>query len=445
MLRVLFVCPHFAPINAPDGHRVRLLLPHLSSVGIDAEVLSVAPSASHFPGEAWLAEGLPDSVPVHRVEAYSKAWGRIPGLGNLATRSFSALRQAGDRLLADRTFDAVYFSTTQFGVHLLGPRWKQRYGIPFFMDFQDPWVNDYYRDHPEQAPPGGRFKFGVADRFNRAAEPRVLSECSGITCVSPAYAESLAERYRNSPLIPGRLFTGSMIAPFPAEKAELDRVQSSAVQQSIFDPADGNRHWVYAGRCNAAMETSIRALFHALRRAFNRHAEAGRNVRFHFIGTSYSGDNGGSPIQSAAREFGIESKVQEIPHRIPLSESIRCLLDADALVVPGSDDPGYNASKLYPYLMAEKPLLAVFHRSSPTVALMRELGAGWVIPFSDGDSIESIGQAIEEEVFAEGLCFPGRPFDPRKLAHHTAKTQATRLENFFRTGIMQHSEESQAA
>ena len=41
--RVLFVSPHFPPINAPDAQRIRTMLPYLESLGWEAEVLAVEP------------------------------------------------------------------------------------------------------------------------------------------------------------------------------------------------------------------------------------------------------------------------------------------------------------------------------------------------------------------------------------------------------------------
>ena len=181
---ILILSPHFPPSNAPDMQRVRLLLPYLREQGWEAEVLAVEPGQVAAPVDSWLTDGLPPDVPVHRVAALGLGWGRIPGLGMLIFRALGALRRTGDALVKSGRFNLVYFSTTQFGVHTLGPRWQRRFGVPFVMDYQDPWVNDYYRQHTAAVPPGGRIKYAVADRLNRWAEPRVLRHCAGITSVS---------------------------------------------------------------------------------------------------------------------------------------------------------------------------------------------------------------------------------------------------------------------
>ena len=56
----------------------------------------------------------------------------------------------------------------------LGARWKQKFNVPSVLDFQDPWVSDYYERHPERRPPGGRLKYGVSQWLARRLEPRTV-------------------------------------------------------------------------------------------------------------------------------------------------------------------------------------------------------------------------------------------------------------------------------
>ena len=154
--------------------RVRMALPYLREQNLEAEVLAVDPAQVAAPQDMWLTEGLPSDILVHRVSALGLGWRRIPGLGTLTFRALGALRRTGDALVKNGRFDLVYFSTTQFGVHTLGPRWQRKFGVPFVIDYQDPWVNDYYRQHVSAVPPGGRIKYAVVDRLNRWMEPRVL-------------------------------------------------------------------------------------------------------------------------------------------------------------------------------------------------------------------------------------------------------------------------------
>jgi Glycosyl transferase 4-like domain len=456
MPRLLIISPHFPPTNAPDMQRVRLALPYLRENGWQVEVLAVDSTCVAAPIDEWLASGLPGDVPVRRVRALGLGWSRIPGLGTLTFRALRALRRQGDELLRSGRFELVYFSTTQFGVHALGPRWKRKFRIPFIMDYQDPWVSDYYRAHPQVTPPGGRFKYAVADWLNRRQEPRVLRQCAGITSVSAEYPKQLQTRYpwltvqdyeaadhRTTGLHDVRSEVSSqwsvvkhrlsaMIVPFPGDKRDLTRAASADVRQTVFSPADGKSHWVYVGVCIQQMSLALRAFFIALKKELSHQAEWRDKLRLHFIGTSYAPKGRAARmVEPLAAEFGLREMVDEHTKRIPYAQALRCLLDADALIVPGSDDPGYTASKIYPYLLARKPLLAVFHENSSVVRLIQTVRGGVVVPFRTGEPAEEIAARIGRDWFATGKFAKAVELDREAFEPHTAPAQARVLGTFF--------------
>jgi hypothetical protein len=424
MKRVLIVSPHFPPSSTADMQRVRMLLPFLGANGWQAEVLSVAPAQVAAPLDPWLVDGLPRDVPVHRVEALGRRHARIPGLGTLGMRALPKLAAAGDRLLARGNFDLVYFSTTVFEVHLLGPRWKRKHGVPFLMDFQDLWVSDYYREHPDVVPPGGRLKYALASALHRWMEPRVLRHCSGITSVSPDYPRLLARRYPWLPTLP------SLVQGFPGAMRDLERLPPQDDGRPLFGGNDGLRHWVYVGRGGADMGKALRALFRALRD--HTTTTFRESLRLHFIGTSYAAAGTGTPtIAPIAAEFGLEALVRESPDRIDYSRTLACLRAADALLVPGSDDPAYTASKIYPYLLAGRPLLAVFHARSTVVDLMGRAGGGVCIPFDSDQSELQIADRIAREWLASRAYERAIPLDREAFAPHSDDRCAAELAGFL--------------
>jgi hypothetical protein len=470
-MRVLIISPHFPPTNAADMQRVRLVLPHLRANGLEPEVLCVEFDQVAAPLDHWLEAGLPPDVVVHRVKALDRKWAWLPGLGILTYRALGALRRRGDKLLRNADFDLVYFSTTQFGLHVLGPRWRRKFGVPFVIDYQDPWVNDYYRKHPDVLPPGGRFKHLITDLLHRWQEPRVLKECSGITTVSVAYPQQLAVRY---PWLRLRVILGprglsylqgvsqlengaslpisepcrkidestkavpkvalqcldALLVPFPGDERDFERVKRDNIHQSLFDPRDGLRHWVYVGRGGADMALAVRAIFSALAESRPLNCD----IRLHFIGTSYAAAGRGvKTIEPLAAGYGLQDIVIEHPDRIPYSETLRCLLDADALIVLGSNDSSYTASKIYPYLLARKPLLAVFHEASSVVDLMRNVDGGVVVAFETDESPEMIAARIVKNWILPGLAKRTVPLNDEVFIPYTARAQAKTLVEFLRS------------
>src|SRR5947209_4848059 len=173
MRRVLIISPHFPPVNAPDHQRIRMSLPYLGEFGWEATVLAVkAECVEGATLDPLLQKTTPYEIEVIRVGAVSSKLTRYLGLGSLAVRALPFLWRSGNRLLepenkqqttdevqqARKKIDLVYFSTTQFPVTILGPIWKRRFGVPYVVDFQDPWLDDYYR-RTGTPPPGGKLKY----------------------------------------------------------------------------------------------------------------------------------------------------------------------------------------------------------------------------------------------------------------------------------------------
>ena len=420
-IKVLAVSPRFAPTNGADTHRLRLLLRQAAASGWQVVVLAVDSMDVVGPVDAWLEENLPADVPVHTVRAWRlKGW----GLNGLAQRSFWPLYRKGGELLATGRFDLVFFSTTEFALHVLGPLWKRRYGVPFCMDYQDPWVNDYYRNHPEVVPPGGRFKYAIADLLHRAMERHVVRACSGFMAVSQMYLADLEKRYGNR--VEGKPM---LVRPFPAEPDELDTFRKNAMSDNT-DKA--TMVWRYIGRGGADMAKAASAFFNAWQRALDEKTLAPGAVRFEAEGTSYAATGkGAKTFEPLVAGTELAVSVLENPDRLGYSEMLRKLMESDALVVFGSDDPAYTASKIYPYLLAGKPLLAIFHENSSVVQLMREVGGGVCVAFNERTTQEELAASIGEAWFASRQYQQAIPLDAKAFEPYTARTQAWDVGEWF--------------
>jgi hypothetical protein len=96
--------------------------------------------------------------------------------------------------------------------------------------------------------------------------------------------------------------------------------------------------------------------------------------------------------------MGISDFVAEQTDRLPYYDTIAMLLAADGLILPGSDSPGYTASKLFPYIMAKKLLLAIFHEESSTVSILRDCSPGssvFTFPGKTSDDVVAIYGVLE--------------------------------------------------
>ncbi len=426
MKKVLIVSPHFPPVNAPDMQRVRFALPYLRAHGWEPTVLAIAPeSIEGGVREPLLETTYPADIRVVRVRGIPATWTRWAGIGNLWWRCGRAFAAAGERLLRAEKFDLVFFSTTQFDAFHLGPQWRARFGVPYVLDYQDPWVNNYYR-RTGTRPPGGPLRYALSQWSGRRREPRALRAASGIIAVSDSYGRMLAENY---PWFDAGRVT---VLPFGATPADFETARRHRPAQPLVTFDDGNFHYVYTGRCGPDMVLALTVLFRAFRAFRASHPERAARVRFHFIGTDYAPPPlGRERVLPVARAEGVEDAVAEHCYRVPYFDALHYLSRADALVAVGSDDPTYSASKIFPYILAGRPMLVIFHAQSLVLAFAEQAKVGMRFRFAGEADVAPLAAEVHRRWFAEDGHRQAGDLDEAAFAPFTAAALTARLAEVF--------------
>ncbi|HEY3756458.1 MAG TPA: glycosyltransferase [Opitutaceae bacterium] len=368
MRRVLIVSPHFPPLNAPDLQRVRISLPHYRQFGWEPVVLTVRDDLQLGVREPELLSTVPSDVTILRANGLPPRLARLAGVGNVALRTWPGLLRTGGRFLREAKCDLVFFSNTQFMSFTLGPLWRRRFGVRYVLDFQDPWLTDYYERPGSPRPPGG-WKYRFSRWQARAFEGPCVRGAAGLMSVSPSYLGDLAARYPSAAGLP------SAVLPFGVSPADLERARAEpAGGSSPFPRAEGQIHFVYTGAVGPIMAPALRGLLSAVADLQRREPLTARRARFHFIGTSYAAPGSGVPsVKPIAREFGVEDLVEESPHRVGYLEAARLQQQADCLLLLGSTDPAYSPSKIYLNYLTGRPMLAIVYRGSEMERRLEEL------------------------------------------------------------------------
>jgi len=383
MKKVLIISPNFPPVNAADMHRVRQSLPYFSKMGWKATVVAVEPEYVEMGKDPYLLETIPEDTEIIRLKALKPGLTRPIGFGNLGLRALWYLYKWGEREFLKRNFDLVYFSTTAFPVMVLGRYWKQKYNVPFIIDMQDPWRNDYYLGVPKSERPP---KFRMAYAMDKWMEGWTMQKVDGIVSVSSAYPEILKKRYANID------DEKSSVIPFGGARIDFEVFDRISPGNSIFTKDSRQINIVYVGRGGHDMAFAVKGFFEAIRKGLKDHPSSYSKIRVHFVGTSYARDGKGvKTIQPIAEEMGVGDLVKEYTDRVPYFEALNLLKQADLLFVPGSMDNQYTASKLYPYILAQRPLLAAFHEDSSVVDIVNKTNAGSVVTFSEDTKAADLG------------------------------------------------------
>ncbi|MBF0624644.1 MAG: hypothetical protein HQL82_07530 [Magnetococcales bacterium] len=381
--KVLCVSPQFPPVNAADAHRLRLVLPYLKDHGLDATVLAVVPEQVGLDLDPLLVCGLPPEVPIIRVGALDRRWTSRVGLGNLGLRALPALLSTGSHLLQNQQMDLIYFSTTLFDCIPLGRYWKHRFKVPYAVDLQDPWRKDHYLRMPRSQRPR---KLWFDYHLKALTEAISMPSVDGLTAVTADYLDQARWRYPSLVSVP------MLELPFGAAEKDFEIARQHAPGNPIFTPGDGLCHIVSTGVVPTSFEPVLAALFLALSLL---RREVSLPLQFHFVGTDYVPDpSRPRRVLPIAERFGVADLVREQTERLPYFQALHVMQEADILLLPGSSDSRYTPSKLYNYVLARRPILALFHEHSRLCPLFSATNTGRLVTFRDAEAPEQYGARI---------------------------------------------------
>lgn len=404
--------------------RVRMSMSYFRQYGWNAEVVTVGQKYSDLPKDELLLDSIPADARIHYVKAFNKKWTSKIGLGSIALRSLWFYLLKVNQLLKAQKFDLIYFSTTQFPVCILGAYWKRRFNIPYVIDMQDPWHSSYYQDKPkEQQPP----KYWFSYRLNKYLEPVAMKQAGGLISVSADYIETVKLRYPLIRHIP------SAVVTFGAFEKDYDTAKRN---QHLFKPllSSGHINIVYIGRGGIDMHNAIRPLFKALKAGMETDTLNFSRIKLYFIGTSYAAaGQGKQTILPLAKQYAVEENTVEITDRISYFHTLLTLQNADALFIPGSDDPKYTASKIYPYLFTNKNALAIFNSLSPAIDVLNEYGVKHLYRYDDPALDSKVTDFLKE---VAGKQVPNVHYQADAIDKYSAKNMAMRQCTLFNKVIM---------
>jgi hypothetical protein len=225
------------------------------------------------------------------------------------------------------------------------------------------------------------------------------------------------------------------VIPFGAFAKDVE-IANSINQQKSTPPKRNSSDIdvVYIGRGGADMQVAIQLLFRALAKGLVLYPDVFTRVQIHFIGTSYAPSGKGIPtIMPIAMSMGLDKQVYEQTDRLPYFETLLRLQAADMLLMPGSTDPNYTASKLYPYILAQKPILAIFSKTSSVVDVLEKTNAGLVVRFdTEQVDLEQVSDQVLAQWYSMLKSIPYKPntnwaaFEP-----YTAQSMTRKQVDFF--------------
>ena len=374
MKRVLLVAPEFPPSNTAGAHRPRLFARHLPYYDWCPTVLTVRADCFEGTLDPALAQLLSPELRLIRTGALPVRPVRLTGDLGLRTLPYHAVTLR--RLVRREEVDAVVLFGPPWFSFALGPWVCAPSGLPYVVDYIDPWVSDWTSQHPILS------KGWIYHQLAGAVEPSVLRRAAHVTAVSEGILSDLRRRYT-------WLKPENMSAmPYGAEPEDMIASERLGIMPPDFRPCDGQIHVCLTGAFQPRGVEALRAVFAAGRKLREQLPELGSRLVFRFYGTSnLTWGHGRFSVLPIAQSMGLADMVSEIPERIPYLQSLAVLRCCSVVLVMGSWEHYYHASKLYPAILSRKPILALCHEESSIKKVVNDTASGACVTFRGPEEI----------------------------------------------------------
>ncbi|MHA6249251.1 glycosyltransferase family protein [Pontibacter sp. CAU 1760] len=405
MKTLLIIYPHWVPSNLAGVHRPRLIANYLKELGWHPILLTVSSEYYEEVADPDIARTVSKDIEVVYTKAYKVSQPRI--IGDLGLRAFPFLYREALKILKKRKIDFIWIPIPSFYTSLLGRILHTITGVPYGIDYIDPWVRDISNRQDWRS----KLSLFVA----RKLEPIAVKKAALISGVSNAYYTPVLDRnFKDSPV-------AHVGMPYGFDSNDHDIIL-----------ADLNYPWseidcdplVYAGAFLPNSHFFVKLLFQVIQ---DKVAQGAWDMRKHFffLGT---GLYAGTTIADYAKQYGIEHIVHEVRERFPFLHVLNFLASAYAVMIIGSTEKHYTASKTFQALLSKKPVFGISHRESSAVAIMKECkAADFIVEYHEQAEVQKLKSAIlnKLDVLVSGN-FQWHP-DFSKLDKHSASASAKAL------------------
>jgi hypothetical protein len=417
---VVVVAYHFPPATAVGAQRPALLVDALLAAGVDVDVVRAC-----LPGEPpWTEERLsPGDGAVLRVHAIAsgrglrelardvyraarRVLGRLRGVDSVAAPAranrgptpapqpeqmyarerfsrgrrwvLSLLRVPDDhqafigpalrRILAStvRSHSVIYCSAPPFSALVASRLAASVRRVPLIAELRDPWT-----DNPAL---GAHTRSALADAAQSALERLCVGRAARVVTVTESVADNLRRRY-------ARLAKAGRVLAIPTG---ITTDAWHDAPPSTRGRSDGVARVLYAGTLYLARDP--RPVLAAIAHLRGSPQEAGREVHLDLVG--HCDEYRGTAVSRWVDELGLAGAVH-VHTEEPRSRVLQRLRRADALLLLAQGQPDQIPHKLYEYLGARVPIVALVDAGGATERLLRLIGRHHVV--ADDDPIAIAG------------------------------------------------------
>jgi hypothetical protein len=349
---ILIIYPHWVPANLAGVHRPRLIANYLKEFNWHPILLTVDSQYYEEPLDSTFNQTASKNIEVIYTKAYKTGRPRI--IGDIGLRAFPFLYKKALQICNERDISFIWIPIPSFYTALLGRVLHGKTNIAYGIDYIDPWVRDLTNQ--------SNWRAKISQFVARFLEPIAIKKAALISGVSENYY--LPALHRNF-----KTFPEHVGMPYGFDPND-HRIQLKEIKYP-WDSIKNCKPWLYAGAFLPNSHVFIQALFSCIQKLRNEN-NWDENIHLFFIGT---GPYPAKQISSYAEEFGLTDIVTENRNRFPFLQVLNFLSEADKVLLIGSTEMHYTASKTFQCLLSRRPVFAMLHKESSATAIFKEAEA----------------------------------------------------------------------
>ncbi|HEV8500072.1 MAG TPA: glycosyltransferase [Casimicrobiaceae bacterium] len=384
MKRVLMVAFHFPPLRGSSGiQRTLRFAKYLPEFGWEPIVLTASPRAYDDVGDDLLAD-IPQGMQVTRAFALDTARhlalaGRYPAFlarpDRWKTWWLGAV-PAGLRLIRRFAPQALWSTYPVATAHAIGCTLQRRSALPWIADFRDPMAQDGYPPDPRTW------------RAYQRIEQRVAANARRLVFTTPGAERLYRDRYRD---VPGDRF--ALI------ENGYDEEVFAAIDADARTPlVPGQLTLLHSGIVYPE-ERDPTALMAALGTLRAEHPQVAARLRIRFRAPVHE-----TMLRAMATARGVGEMIDIAP-ALPYQAALAEMLRADGLLILQAANCNEQIpAKLYEYLRARRPIVALTDPAGDTALTLRRVGGAHVAALDAAAAIaELLRRFVTEPEWREEL------------------------------------------
>jgi glycosyltransferase involved in cell wall biosynthesis len=382
--RLLMIAYHFPPLRGSSGiQRTLRFVQHLPKFGWEPLVLTASPRAYEDTSDDQLRE-VPEGTVVRRAFALNTArhlslFGRYPGALAVPDRWITWKLGAvptGMAMIRRYRPDAIWSTYPIATAHVIGAELARRSGLPWIADFRDPMAQDGYPSDPR------------AWRAYREIEENALRQAGRVVFTTPGCAELYRERYPDIPR------DKSVVIENGYDEETFVRAEA---ERNARGPVgvDGRFVLLHSGVIYPD-ERDPRPLFDALGRLKQAGVLTAANFCLRLRASAYD-----AMLLELAATHDVRDLIA-VESAIPYHAALQEMLEVDGLLILQASNCNQQIpAKLYEYVRARRPVLALTDPIGDTATTLRGAGLTSIARLDDAASIAEAIPAFMARVRAD--------------------------------------------